>query len=165
MKTLIISTFMALLILVLPNEGHQEITWPLQGPQGKDLIAKSGQVTVRVSVIPMDLRVCTAPSSWRWGAINHCPETFVSALEVKVKEKALFIPLSAFCGLGDPSEAKIKHRLGKGCFAVELTGGDAFSSYSAILEFKNNVLSERIVQHGELPDEIWEKTIYKLDEE
>jgi hypothetical protein len=84
-------------------------------------------------------------------------------LEVKVGGKPIFVPLSAFADLGNPRKVRIESRKEKGRFAVILTGGDAATSYSATLEFRDNLLSERLVRHGEFPDQSWEKTLYKFN--
>jgi hypothetical protein len=47
-----------------------------------------------------------------------------------------------------------------GAFQLEIHGGDAGTSYNVILKFDKGHLSEKIVRHGEFPDEAWELTKY-----
>lgn len=129
-----------------------------------ELFVESGpvRVTVEVTYLPKS-QPCKAASSWRWGAENTCPNAVVGALVVKVSGMPAFVPLSAFADLGNPRTVRIESRKGKGRFAVVLIGGDAATSYTATLEFRNNLLSERIVRHGEFPAESFEKTRYKFN--
>lgn len=163
MKKLKIIIFIFLLVIILPNQVQLQ---DIPQTNDKELVAESGQVSVKVTVSSfLESRCCKAPSSWRWGSSNYCPRTFVSDWEVKVNGKSVFIPLSAFCDLGDPLSVQIEARAAKSSFAVVLIGGDAGFSYSATLEFTNNLLSVRLVQHGEFPRKAWEKTIYKFNVE
>lgn len=130
----------------------------------KELFAESGRVSVRVFVTSLpDSPPCKAASSWRWGAENACPRNIIGALEVKVSGEPVFIPLSVYADLGNPRTVRIESRKESGQFVVILIGGDAATSYSATLEFRGNLLTERIVRHGEFPDESWEKTSYKFN--
>jgi len=130
----------------------------------KELFAEVGRVSVRVSVTLLPAsQPCEAAASWRWGAENTCPRSVVGAVEVKVSGGSIFVPLSAFGDLGNPRSARIESRKGKGRFAVVLAGGDAATSYTATLEFRDNLLSERLVRHGEFPDQSWENTLYKFN--
>jgi hypothetical protein len=130
----------------------------------KELFFESGQVrtTITVTSLPAS-QPCKAAASWIWGAENTCPDTVVGALEVKVAGEPIFVPLSAFADLGNPRSVRIESRKGKGRFAIILTGGDAATSYSATLEFRDNLLSERVVRSGEFPDQAWGKTLYKFN--
>jgi hypothetical protein len=160
MKKLKISIFIILLLVILPGEAY------LQGSMqqsDKELFVESGQVKVKVLVASaQESQPCKAASSWRWGAENTCPKTFISALEIKVGGKSIFVPISAFADLGNPRTVRIEPCKEKNCFVVVVVGGDAATSYSVRLEFKNNLLIKRIVRHGEFPKESWEETIYKF---
>ncbi|MEW6108482.1 MAG: hypothetical protein AB1632_04830 [Nitrospirota bacterium] len=84
-------------------------------------------------------------------------------MEVKVGGESIFIPLSAFADLGNPRSVNIESGKRKNRFAVVLNGGDAATSYTARFDFRDNILSERVVRHGEFPDQSWEKTTYKFN--
>jgi hypothetical protein len=130
----------------------------------KELSTELGTVNVSVLVSSYpNSQACNAPSSWRWGAENTCPRTYVCALKINSRGEALFVPLSAFADLGNPRTVHIEPREGKGSFAVILIGGEAATSYSARLEFNNDLLRVREVHHGEFPSEAWEKTHYKFN--
>jgi hypothetical protein len=160
MKTLKISIFIIFLLLILPCEGY------LQGsrPGDKELLEESARVKVRALLTTVqEPQPCKAASSWRWGAEDTCPKTFISALEVKAGDKPIFIPISAFADLGNPRTVRIEPCKEKNCFVVTIVGGDAATSYSARLEFKNNLLIKRLVRSGEFPKDSWEETIYKFN--
>lgn len=159
MKKLI--AFLFILLVISPLDVHASSNTV---SRDKELIAESGGRSVRVVVSSFPgSQECKAASSWRWGAENSCPRTFVVALDVKTADTSSFIPLSAFADLGQPRNVRIESRKGKGRFAVVLTGGDAATSYTATLEFRDNRLTERVVRHGEFPSQSWEKTLYKFN--
>jgi hypothetical protein len=158
MKT--ITAFLLLFLMFWPFDACVSSNAVLKD---KELVAESGGISVRVTVSPLpEFPPCKVSSSWQWGAENSCPRTFVGALEVKAMGMPVFVPLSAFADLGNPRDVRIESRNRKG-FAVILTGGDAATSYTATLEFRDNLLSERVVRHGEFPDQSWEKTFYKFN--
>jgi hypothetical protein len=158
MKTII--TFLLLLFIIWPFHAcissDEEI-------KSKELVVEVEGISVRVTVNPLpEFLPYNVPSSWRWGSENSCPKAFVGALEVKVMGMPVFVPLSAFADLGNPRDVRIESHNGNE-FVVILTGGDAASSYTASLEFRDNLLSERMVRHGEFPDQSWERTLFKFN--
>lgn len=160
MKILRTSTFILLLIAILLCNLN---FWVNAGQSDKELFEEFGHMRVRVSVVNLEeSQPCKAAASWRWGAENRCPKTLISAFEVKADDKSIFVPISAFADLGNPRTVRIEPGKDKGNFAVVIVGGDAATSYSARLEFKNNFLAKRLVKHGEFPEESWEETIYKF---
>ena len=128
-----------------------------------ELNAKSGKISVNAtkSTFPESFE-CKAASSWRWGAENKCPGSYISSMVVNIDNNPVFIPLSAFADLGNPREVRIETYTEKR-FAIILIGGDAATSYTARLYFSNGLLIERMVSHGEFPDDAWEKTRYKFN--
>jgi hypothetical protein len=95
----------------------------------KELFAERAPVSVKVLITYFPAsQPCKAASSWGWGAENTCPHSVIGALEIKVGDKPVCVPLSAFADLGDPRTVKIEPRKEKGRFAVILTGGDAATS-------------------------------------
>ena len=121
------------------------------------------KVYVTKSTYP-DSMECKSASSWRWGAENKCPNFYISEMLVSRDDETIFIPLSAFADLGNPKDVKVESHSKDG-FSVVVIGGDAATSYTARLEFNKSVLVEKIVRHGEFPDEAWEKTKYKFNYE
>lgn len=161
MKALKAIIALLILLVILSCQAHLQGISP---NSDKELSSTLGPVNVKVLVSSYpNSQPCKASSSWRWGAENACPKTFISALEITAGGKALFVPLSAFVDLGNPRAVQIYLRKGKGSFAVVLTGGDAATSYSATLEFQSDHLNIREVHHGEFPSEAWERTHYKFN--
>lgn len=123
-------------------------------------IAQDNRVLVKVSVSPYpSSQPCLAAASWRWGAENSCPKNTVTALEVKVDGVTVFVPVSGFLDLGNPKSVRIDPSK-EDRTAITIVGGDAATSYAATLELRGHVLAERVVRHGEFPDESFERTIY-----
>jgi hypothetical protein len=150
------------LLLMILNDVHAAADGVLTND--KELLVEREPVSVRVLVTFLPgTQPCKAASSWGWGAENTCPQSVIGALEIKVRGKAVYVPLSAFADLGNPRTVRIEPREGKDRFAVILKGGDAATSYSAILVFQGNLLSERIVRSNEFPNDSWERTIYKFN--
>ena len=128
-----------------------------------ELNAKAGPISVNATKSTFSGSFeCKAASSWRWGAENKCPGSYISSMEVNIDNNPVFIPLSAFADLGNPREIRIETYTEKK-FAIILIGGDAATSYTAKLDISNGLLIERLVSHGEFPDGAWEKTLYKFN--
>jgi hypothetical protein len=108
---------------------------------------------------------CPSANSWRWGSEWECPQRRISALEVAFEKQAVFIPYSAFSDLGNPGSIQIERSAKDTSYSIKIRGGDAATSYSAVLKFKSGLLLERIVRSGEFPSDAWEKTIYKFNTE
>lgn len=47
-------------------------------------------------------------------------------------------------------------------FKLTISGGDAATSYRAVLVFDYEHIQRRKVTHGEFPDEVWEETVYSF---
>ena len=99
-----------------------------------------------------------------WGEELKLPIYFIENLKVKYKNESLYIPMSAYVGLGNPSSIKIVIKK-EGSFNVEIYGGDASTSYMVTLIFENNYLKKRIVRHQEFPESSWEITEYHFNTE
>lgn len=126
----------------------------------KELAAQDKYVSVKAKVSPYrSSEPCVAAASWRWGAENSCPKSTVSALEISVDGVAVFMPVSAFLDLGNPRSVRIDPSR-EGQSLITIVGGDAATSYAATLQLGGHVLAERVVRHGEFPDESFEKTVY-----
>jgi hypothetical protein len=96
-----------------------------------------------------------------WGGDDiELPKTVLTSIEVNVGKKLVFIPLSAFCDLGEVKSASLETTL-KG-FNLRLYGGNTSASYDAILTFKRDHLLRKKVMLREFPDQRWEKTDYSF---
>lgn len=101
-------------------------------------------------------------SGYRWGGEDiEPPKTLTVKLSVKLDKLEIFIPLSAYSDLGNPSNINIK-RSGSVIF-VEIIGGDTSASYSAKLEFRGRHLIRRKVTSSEFPSDAFEETKYKFN--
>ncbi len=129
----------------------------------KTLEIASDAISVKLSMRRIRSENCVAPESWRWGAEGNCPSYLAESMIVTVGEHPIYIPLSAFIDLGDPRSVQLEPRRRKGRFAIVIRGGDAATSYEATLELDKSQVLERVVRHGEFPEQSWEKTTYKFN--
>lgn len=106
---------------------------------------------------------CSSAASWRWGSERACPVARIASLEMLFQGKAVFIPISVFSDLGNPTSIEIEQNVKSQVYSLKIRGGDAADSYTAIIKFKSKVLIERGVFSGEFPDDSWEKTTYKFN--
>lgn len=88
------------------------------------------------------------------------PKTVIINLDVRVGKEKKVIPLSAYRDLGDPY--KILLEITQKGFHIIIRGGDAATSYKAVLDFEGEHIKRRKVSHGEFPDEVWEETEYSF---
>jgi hypothetical protein len=96
-----------------------------------------------------------------WGADEYeKPRFVITDVKVLIGTTKLFVPLSAFCDLADPS--KITLNINNNSFSLIIYGGDAGGSYMAEIVFGKQEIKSRKVTHGEFPDETWEKTEYSF---
>jgi hypothetical protein len=95
-----------------------------------------------------------------WGASFHWPRTVITSLRVSIRSQPVYIPMSAFCDLGNPHRMVLR-ATAKG-FQVSIDGSDAGDSFEAVLEFEGTTLKRRKVHLNEFPDEMWEETTYVL---
>lgn len=106
---------------------------------------------------------CPSASTWRWGSEQACPSRRIGLLEVSFQGRPVVIPYSAFADLGNPTSVSIERSAKGTTYSIKIKGGDAATSYSAVLKLRSGLLLEKIVRHGEFPDDAWEKTIYKFN--
>ena len=96
-----------------------------------------------------------------WGADVSPSKSGFASFDLLVAGRTVFIPRKALWDLRNISRVYVsipkgsKHQL-----VVHVRGGDAGASYSAQFVVKRGFLHERIVRHGEFPDETWERTTY-----
>jgi hypothetical protein len=106
---------------------------------------------------------CRSANSWRWGVEQACPAKIISSITLEFRGKQVFVPYSAFSDLGNPASISVELDPTGNKYSIKILGGDAATSYVALLKFKSDVLLEKIVRHGEFPDGAWEKTVYKFN--
>ena len=124
-------------------------------------------IVVYYKLIPAENNsLCCEKTGWLgWGEERKCPDTSIGSLEVSYETDYIYIPLSAFVDLGNPKEIEIHNIQNKiSDFNIQIIGGDASTSYKAVLKFSNNALIARSVHHGEFSDDVWEETSYHFKE-
>jgi hypothetical protein len=130
-------------------------------------VALSSGVVARVTIRTISFSSTTpkirAP---RWGAgEDHmgplAPLRIISAMEVYLGDKKLWLPLSAYGDLSDPRI--LTTRATKRGFEIKIKGSDAGGAYEARLLFDGKFIHRRRVVLLEFPDEVWEETTYKFN--
>jgi len=96
-----------------------------------------------------------------WGVDCGDPIYSVQSLTLKLNGKKVHFPHKFVADLGPVSFVEIKDV--KGGVKILLRGGDASGSYDAEFLVKKHRLVERIVRHGEMGDELSEKTVIRDD--
>ena len=98
-----------------------------------------------------------------WGGDNHPIFRIVTEVQVMVRDTRVPLRLSAFGDLANPHT--MGFQLTDGGFRLSISGAEAGAFYTAELDFKGRCLAQRRVMYGEFPDEIVEKTEYRINEE
>ena len=97
-----------------------------------------------------------------WGAPEKGqPRTVIVALDIQIGPEQVPIPVSAIVGLANPTDVLL--RRGEGDIEIVIKGGDAATSYDAVLVFKDGYLRRRRVVLAEFPKESWEETNYSYN--
>jgi hypothetical protein len=123
-----------------------------------------GGVEVAVQLRIRDAQQCENPEGWLWGSEQGCPRRAVSALTVQSGDQRVFVPVSAYADLAAVRSVSVAST--RDGFSVNLSGGDAATSYRAALHFVGHpnkgdvVLRSREVRSGALQTETWETTKY-----
>lgn len=137
--------------------------------RAEDTTQLSAEITIRGSKISVVATTgsggkCANASDWQWGA-DGCPTTILYSLTVRRADQRLWVPVSAYLDLAEVTKLQIAP-VGSG-FEVKLFGGDAGTSYSAVLVFDTiqdvTLLRRRVVRSGEFPAEAWEETTYSFN--
>ena len=96
-----------------------------------------------------------------WGVDCGNPKYSVQNLTLKLNDKKVHFPHKFVADLSNVRSVEIKDD--KSGIKIFLRGGDAAGSFTAEFIVRKLRLTERIVRHGEFPDEIWEKTVIGND--
>ena len=92
--------------------------------------------------------------SWDRGG----PQTILTKIEILNGKKKVFIPASAWSGIGEVRAVSMS--LTKAGCELKFQGGDAHSSYRGNLIVKGNLVQSRTIRHSEFPNEYFETTQY-----
>jgi hypothetical protein len=106
---------------------------------------------------------CLGANALLWGSERVCPDSRISSIDIKDGESGVLIPYSAFADLTEPRSIQILKSAQKMRFSVKIMGGEAATSYTATLYFRNHSMIERVVRSNEFPDDAWERTTYKYN--
>lgn len=118
------------------------------------------QASVSIVDLPQNSPYANA---FMWGGDETTsPRKIIQSIHVLRSGKPIFIPLSTYGDLGNPSAVQLK-KLPSKDFQLIINGGDAAGSYSAVLNFKGGEISSRTVTSGEFPKEVWEKTVFSFN--
>jgi len=96
--------------------------------------------------------------SWWGGWFDKEQQEVVRSVRLSRGNEAVDVPISAIAGLANVSQASLKSQP-NGCRLL-LRGGDGGASYHAQVTVTGTAITERVVRHGEFPEERWEKTTY-----
>jgi hypothetical protein len=128
--------------------------------QGRTINGTEVKATVRTQ--PYSTSAPFGRSLLWWGAPeNGRPTKMIVALEVQIGAEQVPVPVSAIMGLANPTRASL--RRGEGDIEIVIKGGDAATSYDAVLVFRDGYLRRRRVVLGEFPKESWEETTYSYN--
>ncbi len=127
-------------------------------------ISSSVKVSATIQTIEFS-KITPAIIAGRWGADDspkmQPPKRLIRVFQIRHGEEIIILPASSFSDLCDIRSLKIK-KIDKG-FEVTIKGGDAGSSYTAILSFVDKKIVKRRVFASETPNNAWEETIYKSE--
>lgn len=96
-----------------------------------------------------------------WGGDNfYYPSVVISEIVLIVGKEEILLPFSAYSDLGNPREVTLEIKEKQ--LIINILGGETACSYSATLIFENGDIVRRKVCNGELPEEVWEETVYSF---
>jgi hypothetical protein len=98
-----------------------------------------------------------------WGQARAHPRTVVTAVDVKVAGKNVWVRMSSFSDLANPSRLVFEETTARRSwptFRLVVSGGDAGTSYSAELAFNTLFIEGRKVLLNEVPTQVREQTVY-----
>ena len=91
------------------------------------------EVVVMTSALPKEFAGDDSDPDWQWFGAR----TLVTRISVTVGAAHAVLPTRAYLGMTDPKEVAIKRSRRKGIWKLVVSGGDASTAYSTVMEFKN----------------------------
>jgi hypothetical protein len=120
---------------------------------------KQINVLAKKVALPIDFPYKKA---FMWGGDEiKMPSSVLVEMNLKIEDEKIYIPFSAFSDLGNPKQIFIE--INKDEFTIVINGGDASTSYKAILFFKSNCIYRRKVILSEFSNQVWEETNYSFN--
>jgi hypothetical protein len=90
-------------------------------------------VVVLTSSLPAEFAGNDSDPDWQWFGVRK----LVTRISVTVGHTHTVLPTRAYLGMTDPSKIEIKRSQRKGVWNLTISGGDASTAYSTVMEFKN----------------------------
>jgi hypothetical protein len=88
------------------------------------------EVTITTGPLPAELRNASGADDDWYGVTN-----LITRIKVKVGENQTIVPLRAFLGMTDPGAVEVKRGVRGAGWKLTISGGDASTSYHAVLDF------------------------------
>jgi hypothetical protein len=150
-----------------PTSSHAASIAQTINPDGRTelTLTKSNDDVVRIAISQIKLGDSFPyKDALLWGGeVGQPPQAVLSSIQIKEKDKTIFVSLSAYADLGDVKVASLKPTTHG--FELALHGGNTATSYDAMLVFSRGYLVSRTVRLVEFPDEALEKTTYSFPKE
>jgi hypothetical protein len=133
-------------------------------PNGETRICDSiGSDQIVVNITTHEVPIGT-PAAPIYGAQSGCtysryPCNILDKLTIRVNNKLLFVPRSAFCDFVDLASLAIQ-KDDSNEFVLMVRGGDASESYIGRILFDHSRIINRDLSSAMTPDDLREKTIY-----
>ena len=91
------------------------------------------EVVVMTSTLPKEFAGDDSDADWQWFGVR----TLVTRISVTVGAAHAVLPTRAYLGMIDPRSVEIKRSTRRGVWKLVVSGGDASTAYSTVMEFKN----------------------------
>jgi hypothetical protein len=108
------------------------VSTPLTAGAVNSSVYRDGEIEVTITEgpVPAEFRESSGVDGDWFGVSN-----IITRIRVKIGTSQTIVPLRAFLGMSDPHEVEIK-RKGRGrAWTLTISGGDASTSYHAVMEF------------------------------
>jgi hypothetical protein len=137
--------------------------------QSKDVAtrfeAKDGDVAASVRVETLSGKPCPFSAvSYIWGVEMECPPSYIRELVVRRSGVNVFVPLSAFGDLANPTKVSVLLRGSPELTHIIVEGGDAATAYVATIKLKGKFIVGREVRSKQFPEDAKELTTYNWNQ-
>ncbi|MCG8668625.1 MAG: hypothetical protein MI867_04360 [Pseudomonadales bacterium] len=127
----------------------------------KEFFIKGNSIRINV-VVNRPKMETNLDSTLLWGTEFATPNNNIEKIDVYFSGERIKIPYSSYSDLVNIRNVSID--ILNDSFSINVTGGDAATSYTATLLFsKIGMLQTRQVSSSEFPDVSWEKTEYSYN--
>jgi hypothetical protein len=158
--------FFSIFIFYLPAQSAKRNNDESVAAIGKDSFGRTIKVRMKTMAFPKNYGVLSDRTNIGFrGAGYFPPKYLISSFKVWADSKEIFVPLTSYMDLTNVSEILIRAKE-KGNFELLIKGGDAASSYVAVILVENDEVSQRKLYDGEMGAEgegdegPFEQTVY-----